>query len=135
MPEVCEVCLTSQYLSNAIGKIITKMEILKGRYTKTPPKGKIKLPSKIVDVDSKGKFMWMTLEHNGNSYYLLNTFGLTGQWSFEKLEYNNIRFKLNEGNIYFGDMRNFGTIEFTDNIDVLNKKLNKLAPDFLKTSF
>ena len=135
MPEVCEVCLTSQYLSNIIGRSITNIEILKGRYIKTPIKGKIKFPSKIIDVNSKGKFMWMTLEHNGKTYYLLNTFGLTGQWSLEKLKYNNIKFKLNEGNLYFGDMRNFGTIEFTDNIDVLNKKLNKLTPDFLKTSF
>jgi len=135
MPEVCEVCLTSQYLSDAIGKSILKMEILKGRYLKKAPKGKMKFPSKIVNVDSKGKFMWMTLEHDGKPYYLLNTFGLTGQWSFDKLEYNNIRFKLDDGNLYFGDMRNFGTIEITDDIKILNKKLNKLAPDFLKTSF
>jgi formamidopyrimidine-DNA glycosylase len=139
MPEVCEVCLTSQYLSSAIGDKITGIKILRGRYLKKPIKGleDLQFPLQIEDIDTKGKFMWMTLKHDDKIFYMLNTYGLTGTWAFDKIDASNIRFSVKSKNskykMYFGDVRNFGTIEFTDDIKVLNKKLNKLAPDFLKT--
>lgn len=140
MPEVCEVCLTAQYLSSIISHKITRIKIIDGRYAKKPIKGynDLKFPLKIKEINTKGKFMWFTLTHDDETYYMLNTFGLTGKWSFEKLEYSHIKFSIEHNtkkyNLYFSDVRNFGTIEFTTDIKVLNKKLEKLGVDLLKTS-
>jgi len=141
MPEVCEVCLTSQYMSKAIGHKITKIEVVRGRYLKTPIKGfdNLNYPLTIVDIQTKGKFLWLTLKHNDETYYLLNTFGLTGQWSFEKIDYTNVKFTIDSNSkikhLYFADVRNFGTIEITNDRKKLDVKLNKLAPDLLTTEF
>lgn len=145
MPELCEVCLTAQFLSSLIGSSITKIKVLNGRYLKKDIKGFdiLKFPLKIDDVSSKGKFMWFTLSNGDNTYYMLTTFGLTGKWYFSPLstesddeETCNIKFITKKGtkeqNVCFSDMRNFGTIEFTDDVKVLNKKLNKLERDLLQ---
>jgi formamidopyrimidine-DNA glycosylase len=73
---------------------------------------------------------------------MLNTFGLSGRWSYDKIEHCNVEFvikpsKINKKkySVYFCDMRNFGTIEFTDDINILNKKLNKLADDLLQNNY
>lgn len=140
MPEVCEVCLTAQYLSSMIGHKITKIKILSGRYEKNPIKGceTLEFPLKIKKINTKGKFMWFTMTHNDKTYYMLNTFGLTGKWSFEKLDFSHVKFyienKTKKYDLYFSDVRNFGTIEFTTDVKVLNKKLDKLGVDLLQTS-
>jgi formamidopyrimidine-DNA glycosylase len=141
MPEVCEVCLTAQYLSLIIGDNITKLEVTSGRYTKTPIKGltNVKYPLKVVDIDTKGKFLWMTLQHNDDTYYLMNTFGLTGMWSFDELEHTHfvmtVKSNTKTYHVYFSDMRNFGTIEITTDKSKLEKKLTKLGDDLLKTKY
>lgn len=141
MPEICEVCLTSQYLSLIIGHDITKIKILGGRYAKKPIKGltSLKFPLRISSIHTKGKFMWFVLNHNNETYYMLNTFGLTGKWSYDNIEYSRIKFTIHRDtkkyNLYFSDVRNFGAIEFTTNINVLEQKLIKLAPDFLQSPF
>jgi DNA-formamidopyrimidine glycosylase len=141
MPEICEVCLTSQYLSSLIGCDIQSIDIISGRYKKKKMVGlnNLQYPLKIIDIDTKGKFMWFVLEHDENKYYMLNTFGLTGKWFIGDIDFDRVRFNIASSKkkyvLNFADIRNFGTIEITDNIDALNKKLNKLAPDLLKTSF
>jgi DNA-formamidopyrimidine glycosylase len=142
MPEVVEVCLTSMFLHNKLkGKKITDIIIHGGRYKRNNmfknmeniKSFKKLLPLKISKIDSKGKFMWFNLN---NSYYLMNTFGLSGGWGFTKKTHSNIEFKINNNkSLYFTDSRNFGTIKITNNICELDKKLNKLAPDLLKTDF
>lgn len=140
MPEVCEVCLTAQYLSSTIGDKITKIKVMSGRYTKHPIKGLdlLEFPLKIKSIDTKGKFMWFTLKHKKNIYYMLTTFGLTGKWSFDELDASHIKFTVESAtstyHMYFCDVRNFGTIEFTDNQKILQKKLDKLAIDLLQIS-
>jgi formamidopyrimidine-DNA glycosylase len=141
MPEVCEVCLTSQYLNSIIDDSITKINTLSGRYKKHEIRGLNQLifPLKICEIHTKGKFLWFVLMHDKQPFYMLNTFGLTGKWSFDELDHSNVEFIIKSTTktykIYFSDTRNFGTIEFTKNIDILNKKLDKLAPDFLQTDF
>jgi len=139
MPEICEVCLTSQFLSKHVkGKYVKNVSILGGRY-KThksflTPEFIKNLPMKITKVDSKGKFMWFELK-NKNKYYILNRFGLTGHWSLEILPHSNVEFELVSGEkFYFSDPRNFGTITITDNVNVLNKELDKMTIDLLKSN-
>lgn len=141
MPEVCEVLLTAQYLNSIIGDSVTKINIMSGRYTKKDIKGidDLVFPLKITEINTKGKFMWFTLTHNNKTYYMLNTYGLTGRWSFEEIDFSRIEFKMKSStktySIFFSDMRNFGTVEFTNDEDILNKKLKKLGLDLLQTDF
>lgn len=141
MPEVVEVCLTALWLNRKLkGKWITEMNIISGRYKRHPLKGKTLFsknkPYKILKVDSKGKFLWFELESDNKRYYILNRFGLTGEWSFVDSDHSRIQFNINNKSyLYFDDMRNFGTIQITDDINDLTYELEKIAPDFLKESF
>ena len=85
MPEIVEIILSSLYLNSKFkNKYITNITVLSGRYLKTPMKGLNKfikkLPLKIKKISSKGKFMWFELSDKTNTYYIMNTFGLTGKW-------------------------------------------------------
>lgn len=145
MPEVVEVAITAAFLDKKLrNKTMIKMDIHGGRYSRHELKGKdlikSRLPMKIVKVDSKGKFMWIELEKGQKKLYIMNTYGLEGQWGFTKMKHSGVSFTIkNKKNkvstVYFTDSRNFGTIQITDDIKLLNKKLNMLAPDFLKTTF
>lgn len=150
MPEVVEVAVTAFYLNKKLtGKELHNVNILGGRYSRHPipnlEQFKKKLPLKITGVQSKGKFMWVTLQSkDGKEYYIMNTFGLAGEWGFTKQQHSGVEFVLKtssnnsngkEYKLYFTDPRNFGTIVFTnDRKDILNK-LNSLGPDFLKQPF
>lgn len=151
MPEICEVVLTSQYLFTKLkNRYITGINVIAGKYTHTPLQGKELIdkhkPLKIVNIDSKGKFMWFQLKDpQQKDIYILNNFGLTGEWSFHKSKSDRIIFDIethpNDPNknkkykLYFADARNFGLLEITDDRTALEKKLNKLAPDLLKSNF
>ena len=85
MPEVCEVCITSQYLWYYLQeKQLYNIDILSGRYKKNGIKNlnyiMENMPLTITKIDSYGKFMWIELNDNKNSFYIMNTFGLTGKW-------------------------------------------------------
>ncbi|MCJ7637815.1 MAG: hypothetical protein MUO21_10030 [Nitrososphaeraceae archaeon] len=145
MPEVVEVCLTALWLNNELkNAILSDVKILGGRYSRHPLSSlsyfKKANQNKIKNVDSKGKFMWFELKGKDNkSLYILNKFGLSGEWGFTKQKHSNIEFTIKEGTktrkLYFTDDRNFGTLEFTTDIQRLQKELAKLGDDFLKTSF
>ena len=148
MPEVCEIVMTSQYLMTKLkNRYITDINILSGRYTHENIVGKNLInkyaPLKIINVNSKGKFMWFELlnEKDNKYIYILNTFGLSGSWLFKDNPSNRIKFSIENKDktktyvLYFNDPRNFGTIKITDNIIDLNTKINKLSVDLLKTEF
>lgn len=141
MPEVVEVCLTSLWLNKKLkGKWITDMNIISGRYKRNTLNGKgifsKNKPFKIIQINSKGKFLWFELESDKKKYYILNRFGLTGEWSLVDSDHSRIQLVINNKSfVYFNDMRNFGTIQITNNIEDLNYELEKIAPDFLKESF
>jgi formamidopyrimidine-DNA glycosylase len=89
MPEGSEVKKFADILKhNVIGHTITKVNILKGRYVNKIFDGfnilQKNLPVKIISVDTKGKFTYLTLENTenrNNVLYLFNTLGLTGGWT------------------------------------------------------
>jgi DNA-formamidopyrimidine glycosylase len=144
MPEGPEIIITAQYLKTKTKKKkIESFKVLSGRYTHEHMKGFDLInntPMTIMSIDSKGKFLWFKLkDSNDKIIYLMNTFGLTGRWSF-RLDKNS-RFKMviqsntqpkKKYSLYYTDPRNFGTIEFTDKEDIVQKKLDRLAPDILK---
>ncbi|MEM3062064.1 MAG: DNA-formamidopyrimidine glycosylase family protein [Nitrososphaerota archaeon] len=152
MPEVAEVTLTAEILSKHFkNKVLTSFKFISGRFFKKKPLGYNKfvksLPLKIIDINSKGKFLWFELsvsekskQNNSfskeNRWYIFNTFGLTGMWSLFEPEYARSVLTFENGKMaYFSDMRNFGTFRFTDHPEDLENKLKRLAPDFLKEDF
>jgi len=148
MPEVCEVCIISQFLNTTFkNSKINSINVLSGRYSKKGKElknlGKFNklAPFKILGVDAKGKFMWFELRHieSGNIYYITCTLGLTGEWTTEKDVFSHIEFSITRQkknmNIYFSDMRNFGTINLLVTQKQIDNKLNQLGMDFLKEDY
>jgi len=93
MPEVIEVRKTRDFLLKIMkNKYIEEINILKGRY-KTHKSfelyNKIKkmLPLKVLDIKTKGKFMYFVLE---DDFYIYSTLGLTGGWIYKKDSDNDI---------------------------------------------
>lgn len=141
MPEIAEIALTAEILNKYLkNKTLNAFDFVSGRYSKNDPVGYGEfiedLPLKVKKIDSRGKFMWFELydpNNKKNKWYIWNTFGLTGMWSFFEPKFSRavLTFKKNLV-VYFSDMRNFGTIKFSQDKNALDKKLKQLSPDFLK---
>lgn len=148
MPEVSEIAILSQYLTTKLkGKIITKLEIISGKYkTKKELVGKKLLKGtkhyKVINVKSKGKLMWIIMhnvENSDDKIYMTSHLGLAGEWSFYKSENDRIRLYISHKgkkyNLCYTDPRNFGNIEIYDDEDEIKEKIDRLAPDALKYDF
>lgn len=139
MPEGPEVRKTTDFLSNFAGKSFHSFAVMSGRYTKTDgiPNTEIAgLPAKIEEVNCKGKFIYFSLkdEISNKKYYLFNTLGMTGMWSTEKTKHSRFVIFFDNGeNLYYNDIRNFGTLKFIKNKSELDKKLKSLGPDVLNS--
>lgn len=145
MPEGPEVTITVQYLKSKLkNKYITSYKVLSGRYTKNEIKGKEYFKRKtyrIVDIDSRGKLIWFTLQEKGkkNKIYMTSTLGLTGMWGFFKNKSSRIKFNIvtrrkKKYNLYYSDQVNYGEIRFYDDKNELDTRIKTLAPDILKDS-
>ena len=83
----------------------------------------------MLGVGVKGKLIFWILN---NDHILLNTLGMTGHWSHEKVKYARLRFDFDTGDpVYFADTRNFGTLKFVKGGNKLKQKLASLGPDML----
>ena len=87
MPEGIEIRKFADIIRDNIeGHMITKINILKGRYTKKPFDGfqelEKALPVRVQSVKTKGKFTYIELQsRDGKTFWLFNTLGLTGGWT------------------------------------------------------
>ena len=165
MPEVKEIRKFADFIKKKIkNKKIIEINILNGRYKKHAPFVNYnlliqQLPLKVIDVKTKGKFLYIILSKN---LYLFNTLGLSGGWCYQKNNSNNfefsdtldeytnylpeqsisnyltnainhlnVEFKTNYGSLYFYDVLSFGTLKIVDDEKHLNKKLNEIGPDIM----
>ncbi len=147
MPEITEVLVTSHFLLTKIkNRYISKIGVLSGRYTHQTLEGLTEfektLPAKIKNIGTKGKLLWFELENSlKEPVWLLCNFGLTGEWTFTKKDNSRLKFKIinkdsdKKYNLYFADDRNFGIIMFTNNRELFNERINKLARDYIKEPF
>ena len=143
MPEVCEITVTAQFIMSRVkNKFIESINIVSGRYTHQKLQN-IDLIRKYSPLDNKGKFMWFELyskKHNKH-VYIMNTFGLSGSWGFDNTNSTRVSISIIDNkkkhidDLYFNDGRNFGTIKITEKLEELHEKLDKLAPDLLKTEY
>ena len=160
MPEINEVRRYADFMrSKLAGRELKEINILKGRY-KTHGHFDLyttivqALPLKVLDVQSKGKFIYITLE---NEYYIFCTLGLAGGWVYKKgdkykyakqnyglqhveraLDHLNVEFKTSEGpdkqpggSLYFFDQLSYGTLKGIKGTSLLNKRLNEIGPDIM----
>lgn len=133
MPEGAEVRRFAENLARRVSnQRILSIEILSGRYEKEPPEGlqefRAALPIKVVGVGSHGKFIYWILDSEFNIW---STLGMTGAWRAEKSKHSRLKVTLSNGDVFFDDMRNFGTIKFVNNRHALLQKLRSLGPDML----
>lgn len=148
MPEGPEVTILSHYLNDKLQtKIIENICVLSGKYTnKEIPNLKLfndTIKHKICNVKSKGKVMYITAKNlsTNKKIYFVSHLGMAGEWSFNKTQTDRIRItvKSNKTNkthtLCYKDPRNFGNIEILNTEENLKNRLDKLAPDVLKTNF
>jgi len=113
-------------------KEIRKITVLSGRYLKTPISGidyvNYSVPLKILGAGCHGKFLYWILEKDISIW---NTLGLTGEWSKERTKYSRVQFLLEDGEVHYNDIRNFGTLKIVKGKKLLIKKLQSLGPDLL----
>jgi formamidopyrimidine-DNA glycosylase len=161
MPEINEVRQYADFLNSKLkNKNIIQVNILNGRYKKHGPFTNYNeldknLPIKVLDIKTKGKFLYMIL---ANNLYLFSTLGLSGGWVYKKnnstkyehpiileylkkeqidsymeqsLKHLNVEFKTQNGSVYFYDTLSFGTLKIIDNQNELDNKLNMIGPDIM----
>jgi formamidopyrimidine-DNA glycosylase len=149
MPEGVEVKLSADIIKPLmVGQVITDAySTPNSRYAGTDPddhkafkKSLSGAVVQVVDIQTKGKFMYWSFTNN---WYLMCTFGMTGQWSPTKGKHPCFVFQHHspDGEIgenkqmVFNDPRHFGTIKFTDSYHVVREKLLELGWDPLAHPF
>lgn len=120
------------------GKTLTKIHLLSGRYSKTPPDGILNfisdLPLKITDIKCKGKFIYFL---TNSDWSIWNTLGMSGSWlKMDALTVDDPHLRAafvfdEELIVCFKDIRNFGTMKFSNSKQDLKEKINSLGPDVL----
>jgi formamidopyrimidine-DNA glycosylase len=135
MPEGPEVRRITDSLATAMkNRSINRSQIISGRYVNHgPPDGfndfVKSLPLSINEINCKGKFIYIKLE---NDWTIWSTLGMAGSWSSSQKKHSRVKFELGDRDVFFTDVRNFGTLKFVKGYDRLEKKLDSLGPDMLK---
>lgn len=140
MPEGPEVNVIKDGLKNLLqNKTITKIEIPdKSKFNKKTPDGlsdfKKDLPLKLLDVKSKGKFIYFVFE---KKWMLLCRLLMSAGWYLDKApKHNHLEMEYQGSNkkkdsIWFIDPRHFGTLKWTQKQSDLDLELNKIGKDLL----
>jgi len=131
MPEGPEVANFVRSINSFLGEgdQILSVTPLSGRYTKKPIEGisNVQFPLTVEGVGCKGKFIYWTFKDT--DVVIFNTLGMSGAWSNYPRNAR-VKFETSEGDLFFNDARNFGTVKFCNRKD-LKKKLDSLGPDML----
>ena len=137
MPEGPEVKITVDQLNQLVAKKnLAALNINSGRYSKKVPIGYNnfieKLPLKLEKIYCKGKFIWFEFE---KGHYIFNTLGMSGGWRVKKEKHSHVTFTFENLDVYFTDMRNFGTLKFISKKSELDKKLKELGADVFSKEY
>ena len=136
MPEGPEVKRNTDFLNRELtGGMIEKVEIQSGRYKKHGPfKNFDEMISRtliISEVCCKGKFIYFKFQ-DGTSLWC--TLGMSASWQKKETKHSRFYIKTSYGNeVYFNDIRNFGTLKYVITEKELNDKLKTLGPDVLSS--
>ena len=115
-------------------KTLQNIEIIAGRYKKKKPKNldlfNQDLPLRLRDVVKKGKVLFLIFDKN---WVVIVKFGMTA-WMSDKEDEPNVIFDFGSKKLYYKDIRQFGTLTFTNDPLIILKELDKIAPDVLDKS-
>jgi formamidopyrimidine-DNA glycosylase len=161
MPEIVEVKIFSDFIYKNVGNTkLLNINILNGRYKTHGPFDNYNklidmLPLKLLNVKTKGKFMYMAFDSN---IFIGITLGLSGGYFYKKnnsdkyihgynneiigstiennyiknaLDHLNIEFQFENGSIFFYDQLSFGTIKIFESVEEIEKKLKTLGIDIM----
>lgn len=144
MPETPEIAFQRTYItSNVKNRLLSNIDILWGRYKKHGApinyyKFKRQLPLRCIDVQKKGKVLFLYFENN---WCVISKLGMSGWWYCigDEPEWKpvtkNVVFQFDRNKeLIFSDFRNFGTLTFTQDDNIIQNEINKLAPDILYDS-
>jgi len=144
MPEAPEVA----YLRNRIsryckGRELLSVKIKRGRYAKHGPpenfdrfvKDLKRSPLQLKSVTKKGKVLFLYFDNN---WCIISKLGLTGWWYTETEGEDfvpNLVFRFsNDVSLYYYDTLSYGTLTFTQDGDLVQRELDRLAPEIEKVS-
>lgn len=119
-------------------KNLTDIEIKKGRYKSHPLKNlksfKKLLPLKLIKVVKKGKVIFLSFQEG---WTIIFKFGMTGQLYSQEDGNQDVEFVFGEKSLFFQDTRHFGTITITNDQQMIESEIDRIAPDILdsKTRF
>jgi DNA-formamidopyrimidine glycosylase len=139
MPEGPEVSVIRDGLNTQLkGKSVISVSIPEGsKFQKKVPDGyndfKSALPLKVLEVKSKGKFIYFLFENN---WILMCRLLMSGGWYLSKaVKHNHMTLTYESGltneSVWFVDSRHFGTLKWSNKKSDLDDELNKLGPDIL----
>ena len=132
MPEGPEISYMTYYFNKKYhNHELLSIKVLSGRYSRHPlpenfDKLTKKLPSKIISIKNKGKFIYIELDDNYILGIKLNYAHLVEEFGKQC----HIEFKTSKGIFYMDDLRNFATLSIL-NDETLQKQLNAIGPDLL----
>ena len=120
--------IRKKYKNSRLNQVI----IQKGRYKKHgPPKNwnafRNALPLRLIDVIKKGKVIFLFFEKD---WVCIIKLGMTA-WLDDQPEDANVLFDFGNKKLYYKDVRQFGTLAFTNDPILILKELNQIAPDVL----
>jgi formamidopyrimidine-DNA glycosylase len=115
-------------------KTLESIEIVKGRYKKNPPKNITNFqnlfPLRLKDIVKKGKVIFLFFEKD---WVVIIKFGMTA-WVSDEESDPNIIFDFGKDKLFYKDLRQFGTLTFTNDSTFILKEMDKIAPDVLDPS-
>lgn len=144
MPEGPEVTfLVDQIFSKFINKKLNSIKIISGRYKNHGPPVNYKkfindLPLKCINATKKGKVIFIYFENN---WCIISKLGMTGWWfidndfpSWRDTKLKTISFNFTSHELNFSDFRNFGTLIFTNDNEIIKKEYDKISYDLLDSN-
>jgi formamidopyrimidine-DNA glycosylase len=122
------------------GKLLREVVIHSGRYSRhgAPPglnEAIASFPLLIENVDFHGKLIMFSLkDQSGKPWWIWNTLGMSGGWRMKREKHSHVEFVTDQGSFFFTDVRNFGTLRFTDNQKMTESKIRSIGPNHLHDS-
>jgi formamidopyrimidine-DNA glycosylase len=153
MPEIVEIKLYADFIKNKIkNNKLLNINIINGRYKKHGPFQYYNnliniLPLQFIEINTKGKFMYIKIKDN---LFIGISLGLFGGWLFrynntnnynfvnsnssyikKAIKHLNVEFVFEHGSLYYYDQLSFGTIKIFNSYEELLVKLNKIGLDVM----
>lgn len=146
MPECAEVRrYVDQLTTEYGGQDLLNLEVIGGRFKKesVPGLDKVYFPLKNVSFNAKGKFIYWTFENTsrphtiwkdfdsvGDESHFFITLGMSASFGKEN-KHSALKFTFSNGDIFYNDIRHFGTVKVNQTSSALKKKLASLGWDSL----